>query len=340
MRLLADYVFDSDFCLPEDEPALVITGPDGSFTLTLSNTSDDPLLAEGVLAGRLVFEAPSLAEAKTVAEDHIGRFLNAAAYVTGHSFAYNSLRQIIDWSPGVSMRSMHKYIERPLRETAEPVLDNRFGSSIGHFIVVQSGERQQTALRWFRRGLTSTNLEDQFIYFWFALEIAAEISKGPEKVPSACPHCRGPLFCESCNKQPMHRPYSGQAIKQIFRKLTGEEDDQLFNELQKIRHTLMHGDRIGSVIDSLALTEDEAINALAQITHEALLGTFTAKNEQPPPELVLASRTDVTRKRLIMTADMAVGMGGNIDDPQIADIPDVKVTMEYSPRRKPAQDSG
>jgi hypothetical protein len=37
MRLLADFDVDSDMCLVEGAAPLVVMGPDGTFSLTLSN---------------------------------------------------------------------------------------------------------------------------------------------------------------------------------------------------------------------------------------------------------------------------------------------------------------
>lgn len=331
MHVMADYILDADLCLPEGAPPLVIGGSHLGWTLTLSNTSSDPVMSVGVLSARLEFEAPSLDEAREISEGYLAQALNAACYVTGHSFAYNSLKQIVDWTSGLTMRDIRLFHEVPMRETADAGLSEEFARSIEHHIFTQTGQRQQTALRWFRLGLQASSTEDQFTYFWFALEIAAESLKDTEKVPSSCPHCRGPLYCKSCDKTPVHRKYAGEAIRGLVDRLRTRDSDDVFPVLQRIRHTLMHGDRIASVIDDLPCTEEQAVNVLCHITREAMRGMFTAKNPSPGETVVIARRADVTRKKIVMTAEASVGMGGDPYHPKYADVPDIKVSMTYVP---------
>ncbi len=333
MRLMADYLLDSDLCLPDGDPPMVIQGPEGRFALTLSNTAKEPQEAKGVLAARLVFEAESLHGSRVVADEYIHQSLNALSYATGHPFTYNSLRQIVDWTPGVEMRELLRFLETPMRDLAEPWLEGEFGQTVEHFLVVQAGARQQTALRWFRLGLATDNLEDQFSYFWFALEIAAEALKDKEKVPSACPHCRSPLYCEPCGKHPLHKKYPGQAIQALVERHVEGDGAEIFSTLQRIRHTLMHGDRISSVIDSLPCTQDEALNSLCHITQTALEEMFSVPAPQPARRLVMGRSSDVTRKKLVVTMHASVGMGGDRDNPEFDQVPNIEVSM-VRPKRE------
>lgn len=41
MRCLADFVLDSDLCLPSDIGQLTLNGPDNDFSLVLSNAGND-----------------------------------------------------------------------------------------------------------------------------------------------------------------------------------------------------------------------------------------------------------------------------------------------------------
>ncbi|MGO7785661.1 methylamine utilization protein MauJ, partial [Rhizobium ruizarguesonis] len=63
------------------------------------------------------------------------------------------------------------------------------------------------ALRWYRLGIHAYSPDDQFTYFWFALEIVAEFQKPTSKVHDKFPHCQSALYCEKCEKpgQPRSR---------------------------------------------------------------------------------------------------------------------------------------
>lgn len=334
MRLLADYILDSDLCLPKGDAPFQINGPHGSFTLHLSNTSDEIQQPTGVLAARLVFEAEDLHTAREKADEFLYAALNALSFTTGHPFSYNDLRQIIVWEPGLSMREMIRYLETPMKDRAQPLLQADFKQSVDHYLVVQAGEKQQTALRWFRLGLGADSLEDQFTYFWFALEISARLTKGTEKVPSKCQKCQSPLYCENCSTYPVHKKYEGEAIRDAICRHVEANSEEVFKTLQKIRHTILHGERITSVIDSLPCSQEEAVNALSHITQSALLEIFTTDNEHAPAKVMLARSDDITRRKLIVSMHASVGMGGDIDNPSFDKIPNIQVSVSYPDDRQ------
>jgi hypothetical protein len=154
-------------------------------------------------------------------------------------------------------------------------------------LAMSSGEEQQAAMRWYRLAIQASIIEEQFSYFWFALEIASENLKGTEKVPSKCPRCQGPLFCEKCGDHPTHRRYPGEAIRQLIQRVHPEGADEIFNTLQTIRHTLMHGGRISSVISELPRDEQEAVNKLAFVTWQAISIMFSKPDTASTEELNL-----------------------------------------------------
>jgi hypothetical protein len=67
-------------------------------------------------------------------------------------------------------------------------------------------------------------------------EIVAERLKGTERVPSTCSGCQ-----ENCGSHPTHWRYSSEAIKQLPQRAHPDNVDEIFDALQRIRHTLMHG---------------------------------------------------------------------------------------------------
>jgi hypothetical protein len=172
---------------------------------------------------------------------------------------------------GLTERDATIFHETPEWDIAEPALDHPFIDTAEWVLAVQSDKQeQQAAMRWYRRGIEEENLEDQFAYFWFALEIAAQSLKGDEKVSSKCPKCKGPLFCESCREHPMHRRYQGEAIKHLVERVHPQNLDEVFDALQLIRHTLMHGGRIASVLERLPCNANQAVAKLAFIVWQAI----------------------------------------------------------------------
>lgn len=331
MRCLADFIIDSDLCLNDGTSLLTLTDPNNDFTLTLSNAESDSENIDAVLSAQLIFEASSFENIRDVACDKLARALNALTYATNSKFVQILLKRVIDWTPGIIERQAIIYVETPELDMAEPVLDNAYIDTARRLLAMQSGEKQQAALRWYRLGVQADNLEEQFSYFWFALEIAAEYSKGTEKIPSKCPKCKQPLFCECCGEHPTHRRYAGEAIQQLIARVQQINSDEVFKTLQIIRHTLMHGGRISSVLNQLPCTDEEAVNKLAFVTWQAIGFMFTKADPDPSKPLELGYRDSLVRRTLVAGANITTKMQGDPNNPQLADFPSIQFKVTHAP---------
>jgi len=331
MRCLADFILDSDLCLKDGTGTLSLTDPNNDFTLTLSNAESGSGNINAVLSAQLIFEASSFENIRDVACDKLAKALNALTYATNSKFVQILLKRVIDWTPGIIERQAIIYVETPELDIAEPALDNAYVDAARRLLVMQSGEKQQAALRWYRLGIQADNLEEQFSYFWFALEIAAECSKDSGKVASKCPKCRQPLFCESCGEHPTHRRYAGEAIQQIIGRVQQINAAEVFKTLQIIRHTLMHGGRISSVLDQLPCTDEQAINKLAFVTWHAIGFMFAEADPDPTKPMELGYRENLVRRTLVAGANITTKMQGDLDNPQLADFPSIQFKVTHAP---------
>jgi hypothetical protein len=130
------------------------------------------------------------------------------------------------------------------------------------------------AMRWYRLGINETVPDDQFVSFWFALEIVAELQKSTDKVSDKCPKCKSPLYCESCNTHPVHRPYASQAIRALLKAADKECDDATIELLLKTRNSLMHGSTLKEIEDSLPQPHEQIVDVLGQLLWKALILQF------------------------------------------------------------------
>jgi hypothetical protein len=241
MRVLADFLLDSDLCLVSGQSTLTLRDPDSDITLTLSNAEHDPATPNSVLSAQLVFDAPSFDYSlRSLAEKTISGYLNVLSFTTNRKFSVVFLKRIIDWTPGTIDRQAFIFVETPEWDEAEAGLDQRFVETAQRLLAMSISPQQRQAMRWYRRGIEANNVDAQFSYFWFALEIAAEQLKGSERVPSKCPKCGGPLYCEGCQDHPVHRRYPGEAINRLVERVHPQDAEEVFRTLQTIRHTLMH----------------------------------------------------------------------------------------------------
>ena len=320
MRCLADFVLDSDLCLVTGAEPLTLNAPDG----VLSNAGANPAEPKGVLLAQLIFETDKLdRNTREPAMEKLSEILNCLCYTTGRKFVCSKLKRLIDWTPGILERDAIIYAETPEWDLAEPKLDDNFTKTAERIFDMGGGDEQRAAMRWYRLGIQAEGLEEQFSYFWFALEISAEALKGNDKVPSKCPRCHGKLYCENCQEHPLHRRYPGEAIHQVVERVQPQNVDEIFKTLQSIRHTLMHGGRIAS-IDSLPCTAEEAVDKLAWITWLAIDLMF--KPDPEPEQPFHFGYTDsIVRRRLIAAVQIRTTLlpGSDPQNPKLSDFPTI-----------------
>jgi hypothetical protein len=117
-------------------------------------------------------------------------------------------------------------------------------------------------------------MDDQFTYFWFALEIVAEFQKPADKVNDKCPRCQSALYCEKCETHPQHRPYAKQAIRALLMEADNDCDDATVALLDKTRNSLMHGATLKEIEGSLPDPHESVVDTLGRLLWKALVKQF------------------------------------------------------------------
>lgn len=332
MRILADFTLESDLCLPQGHDPIVIHNQPRNTTLTLSNS---PLGTDhqAVLSAQVEFDVDDFANARDGAFVEVAEFMNSLTYATNRSFGKPKLAKVVDWTPGLQDRHAVIFQESPLDDRSEPALTAVFGETASKLLSIQSHDALPSALRWYRLGIGSRNLEEQFSYFWFALEITAEALKRPDRATDNCPRCRRPLYCENCQDHPTHRPYPAQAIKQLVERVVTGDAAEVFEVLQKIRHTLMHGARIDSIASELPCTPAQATHKLANVTWQALCLMFDKEKLAPGVQLAFGYVDSVVRHTVIAGVTIVARLPLDREgQPQLTGFPQTQIEIQHLPR--------
>jgi len=132
-------------------------------------------------------------------------------------------------------------------------------------------------MRWYRLGVNATVPDDQFMNFWFALEIVAEFQKSSEKVSDKCAVCGSPLYCGWCKGHSTHKPYPRQAIRALLKSVDENCDDAVVKRLDRARNGLMHGstlEEIEEAGDPSAPPHEHVVNVLGHLVWRSLLHQF------------------------------------------------------------------
>ena len=275
MQCVANYELKAEASVFEDGCWLEIKHPKGLFRARLRNIVRNDFSTPFLLTLHIYFEAAGLDVAHDVAEERLVDCLNMLVLVTGCRFSSHRIRQIVDATPSVgAIRSLHMWSDSIGHEDPTPVLDDELTETASHLLSYDVPLPLRRAMSWYRHGVNSTVPDDQFQYFWFALEIVAVYKEATEKVNDKCPVCRSPLYCETCNDHPKHWPYEKQKIRALMQAVDKECDESRLELLAKARNTLMHGGTLRDIEGNLHEPREEIVDTLGKIVFMALVNEF------------------------------------------------------------------
>lgn len=275
MKCVANFEIRTDISVVDDSLILRFSHPDGRYRVRIQNVPRTEFTTPFVLALHLYFDAPNLREAKDIAEELLAECLNILAFTTGASVRRHRIRQIVDADPdNFGARSILFWGDAIAYEDPQPFLDERIASGIDLLLKFDMPPAIRKAMRWYRLGIGASAPDDQYIYFWFALEIVAEFCKNTDKVPSKCPKCLTALYCECCKTHPVHRPYAKQAIRDLLNASDKNFTDITFERLDKARNTLMHGGTLRELDETASPPSDHIVDVLGRLLWRALVLQF------------------------------------------------------------------
>ena len=274
MLCAANYEIKSEVSVVADDLRLQIKHPKGLYRALIKNIQRPDYTTPFLLTLNLYFDAPDLEEAVDVAEERLVDCLNMLAFATGAGFARHRIRQIVDCTPDGGMRDIRFWGDAIEHENPQPFLDERNAKAVERLSEFDVPPAIRRAMRWYRLGVNARAPDDQFQYFWFALEIIAEFAKDAEKVSDKCPKCQSPLYCETCDTHPVHRPYPKQAIRALLNTVDKECDDAMFERLDKTRNGLMHGATLKEIEGDLPEGQAHVVDIVGQLVWKALVYQF------------------------------------------------------------------
>jgi hypothetical protein len=302
---------------------------DGAVEVFVKSRDTKPGAENAVLEVQLVFDAATIVEAKERGVELAKDLLRAWTFSTSMSFRISAVRRIVDWSPGLRERECIQFSYHPSFDRPYPALDS---ATLGSAIRVLNSDLSATlrrAVRWHANGVTSEYTDDQFYYFWLAIELIAIETRAPEPVHDACPKCRGPLFCKSCGVAPTHKPYPKQAIRATFQKHVTDHPDKFFEDADAFRNAMMHGEDLIVVEKTRGVAVERIVNALGHLSWAAVLSTLISK-------LAAAGQSGelpVLQTNLFVHYQMNFGLNMVVtsrdpDRPCLSDLPKIEMSLE------------
>lgn len=274
MKLVANYEIKTECSIVDDEHVLKIKHPKDRYSVHIQNITRTVYTTPFLLSLNLYFEAPELKGAQEIADTLLTECLNMLAFATGSKFKRHRIYKIVDATPQAGMRDILMWGDTIEYEDPQPFITEENTSSIEKLLEFDVPPAISRAMRWYRLGINAPVLDDQFMNFWFALEIIAEFQKSPEKVPDKCTKCQSPLYCESCKRHPVHKPFAKQAIQSLLKVIDKKCDDEVIKRLEDTRNSLMHGSTLKEIEDKLPQPHEQIVDVLGRLVWKALIHQF------------------------------------------------------------------
>lgn len=273
-RFLANWEVETDIILPAEPPFLRYDHPKGAYTIFLRNLPEKRH-DQAFLSMQIVLDAKSIDQVQDVSEQIGKEFLDHLSFVSNMKAQLRDIQCVFNWEPGGAMREA-LYYTRPHAQDDAPyeALDKRLLETIALLHKEPINPRLRRALKWFANGISSHYQDDKFSFFWFVIELIAQIIKEPAPVPDKCPKCHGPLHCLACDATPLHKPYPKQAVDHLFRKYVPKNANLFYEHASEARNMLMHGEEVPAIEAAIETPFHELVDAMGHLAWTAICNQF------------------------------------------------------------------
>lgn len=270
MKCLADYDVEVDICLEHPETFSSTLGAESQFEFHITNKIQVDDKEGNLVSIKIVFEVDDIENAADLSRAILADVINSLAFVTNGKFSPYRLTKVIDWTPGLTSRTLLFFTEPAADAPAIAAISDEILTFTQELIQLDLKNPTKSAMRWFRLGVAAEVLEEQFQYFWFALEILAQVDKPSDKVNDLCVKCKGALFCSTCNDHPKHKPFNSQLIEKLVSEISGDAEGKVYKAFSNIRNTLMHGNQLHEIESELPCEAYMVVDKIAQTVWTAL----------------------------------------------------------------------
>ena len=167
-------------------------------------------------------------------------------------------------------------------------------------------------------------------YFWFSIEILAQIDKSVEPVQDKCSICSNPLYCENCDQYPTHRPYSKQSIEALFSEFVRDNSERFFRKASEVRNRIMHGDSLEDIEKGLGAKIEDLTNGLGKIAWYALRKKITDRIDgsisKDKITFLIAEKYTHATTTVIPRISFS---GADPDNPRLSEMPELEIKADF-----------
>ncbi|KQW81483.1 hypothetical protein ASC89_06610 [Devosia sp. Root413D1] len=270
---------------------------------------------------RFLLDATDLEAAETVASETAEEIAHTLSFVSALSVRVERSVFLIDWEPGLKARDQYVYGHYPIIDPRD-ALDNTMWATVQAVSEHEVTAAKRSALRWHTRAARAATYEDQFLYYFFAIEILAASETFAGKVVDKCPSCRGDLTCPNpdCGR-PEHKPFPKQKIGLLLTEMG--VNATLIDALLDLRNLLSHGEERKQINRHMQKYGPDfelrkAVERMEELSSTAIHRALALPEFNPPLQFYfLEEPENVT---VTPRAHTQIGLAGNPNEPNVYDV--------------------
>jgi hypothetical protein len=324
-RFRADYEVVSSSVLDENLPTFSVNVPDSGFSVSFRNATQDDNGHVPNLIASVIGTSESISAAADEFRNVLARCLDVLTFSTHAIFKIYQCILVMDWEP--FQKERHVIFQRKFGtfEPPSPDIVSQCAATTQAVLDLNPPVHIERALQWFRYAIIGEQPEEQFQYFWLAMEVIAEATRTKDKVEIPCAECGSHLECSSCHHIPTRIPMPQQEIRNWADKIYGTNGPAIFRTLNSARNHLLHGGSRESLAAKLKVpSTDVIINTAGYLAWHMIFGAM--KFPTPPP--FFSQGGDFVTKSLIFSSDLSITYDGIDEQPSDDAIPKLAIQMK------------
>ena len=273
-KFRADFDVRGSLVLPAGAEPLALHCDDPACEILIRNAEPDASGHVPHLNVQVVATSESIDAVPSEFRGILAHQLDLLTFVTHSTFLIDQCRRVVEWEPYQKKRAFKAMQEFDPLYPPDPILGSENIETAQAISQARPAGYVQRALHYFRYGVLSHQLEDQFQQFWLSIEVIAEGRKEGTRVPIPCPICDGPLRCEHCNDTPLRRPMARQAIRDLIEMIVKDDPKGAYRTLVSVRDGLAHGRSRESIETEVGRPVGDLVDLAGAISWHAIMSSL------------------------------------------------------------------
>lgn len=324
---MADFDVISHVAVATDKK-LRFKAPDESYTIHIKDKNTKSGTENPILSVQVIYDSENGVESKDIGEAFLRNFLHVLCFLTGSRLKIKNINCIINLEANDGMYECHQYRTDPDINIPHRILNDDLLNSVKLLTTNPLRKMGDRAIDLYNMGVNALYSDEQYTFFWLALETLSIALKSDEPVNIECPDCSDNLFCKKCDDYPKRKPFDKNAITSLLDRVhKGKGHDELVAVLFEFRNTIFHGRSVNKCEKNHSIKIQKVVDILGGIVFCALWQMVKLPEGQW--RIPMTQPNTYAHFEVQSVAKLGISKIGNIStEPEIEDFGSVQMTVE------------